>query len=212
MRILVICDDVWHSGEIAKRGLAALGHCGFAFEFLENCAAWSPARMAEFPVVMLAKSNAVTASNKRPWLTKGSQWVFQDYVRRGNGLLVIHSGAAGYAKFPAMRAVTGGAFLRHPPECSVTVEPKAGHPLARGLAPFTIWDEHYFVELADAQADVFLHTRSKHGIQPAGWMRTEEAGRVCVLTPGHSAKVWLHPSFQDLLLNALRWAGNMNGA
>lgn len=209
-RALVLCDDTWHPGEVVRRGLGKLGASGFAFEFLEDGAAWSPARMAEFPVVVLAKSNIVSARDQRSWLTAGSQRAFQDYVRRGNGLVVIHSGAAGYAEFPAMREVTGGAFLRHPPECAVTVEPKAGHPLAGDLASFTIRDEHYFVELADAQADVFLHTRSEHGVQPAGWTRTEDKGRVCVLTPGHNLEVWLHPAFQKLLSNALRWAAKMN--
>jgi uncharacterized protein len=210
IRILVMCGDTWHSGGIAKRGLAALGNCGFAFEFLEDSAAWSPARLADFPVVVLAKSNVISARDKRPWLNAGSQRAFQDYVRRGNGLLVIHSGAAGYAEVPAMRTLTGGVFLRHPPECTVTVEPKAGHALAGDLASFAIQDEHYFMELTDAQVDVFLHTRSEHGVQPAGWTRTEDGGRVCVLTPGHNLEVWLHPALQRLLSNALRWAAKLN--
>jgi uncharacterized protein len=27
------------------------------------------------------------------------------------------------------------------------------------------------------------------------------------LTPGHNLEVWLHPSYQALLLNTLRWCG-----
>ena len=44
-----------------------------------------------------------------------------------------------------------------------------------------------------------------YGTQPGGWTRTEGAGQVCMLTPGHNAEVWLHPSYQVLLGNALRW-------
>jgi type 1 glutamine amidotransferase len=29
-----------------------------------------------------------------------------------------------------------------------------------------------------------------------------------VLTPGHNAEVWRHPSFQALLRNALAWCAN----
>jgi type 1 glutamine amidotransferase len=52
---------------------------------------------------------------------------------------------------------------------------------------------------------VFLTTRSSHGLQPAGWTRCEGRGRVCALTPGHFAEVWLHPGFQRLLVNAVHW-------
>jgi len=52
---------------------------------------------------------------------------------------------------------------------------------------------------------VFLHTRSRHGVQPAGWTRAEGLGRVGVLTPGHNLEVWLHPGFQKLLQNGLNW-------
>jgi type 1 glutamine amidotransferase len=66
-------------------------------------------------------------------------------------------------------------------------------------------DEHYFMAMNDSRADIFLQSHSEHGVQPAGWTRTHGAGRVCVLTPGHSEEVWLHPSFQKLLSNALHW-------
>ena len=61
--------------------------------------------------------------------------------------------------------------------------------------------------LDDPQAEVFVTTTSEHGQQPGAWRRAEGAGHVAVLTPGHTVEVWLHPSFQALLLNALRWCG-----
>jgi type 1 glutamine amidotransferase len=85
------------------------------------------------------------------------------------------------------------------------VSPLAGHPLTAGCEPFTLHDEHYHMALDDANADVFMTTRSVHGQQPGGWARREGAGRVAVLTPGHVVDVWRHPSFQALLRNALGW-------
>jgi type 1 glutamine amidotransferase len=99
----------------------------------------------------------------------------------------------------------GGVFLHHPEQCPVTVSPRAGHPLAAGTAPFTLKDEHYFMALDDPQAEVFVTATSEHGEQPGGWTRMEGRGRVAVLTPGHNLRVWLHPAFQALLLNSLRW-------
>ena len=43
--------------------------------------------------------------------------------------------------------------------------------------------------------------------RPGGWTREEGTGRVCVLTPGHNVEVWLHPIYQALLGNTLRWCG-----
>jgi type 1 glutamine amidotransferase len=99
-----------------------------------------------------------------------------------------------------------GWFLRHPEQCAVDRLPRPGHPVVAGVNPFMVHDEHYFMALADHNAEVFLHSQSVPGIKPAGWTRPAGCGRVCVLTPGHTEEVWLHPMFQLLLGNALHWA------
>jgi len=211
MQVLVLCDDRWHPAGVVYAGLAALpqGDAAepFTFDWIENAADWTAERMAAYPVVMLVKSNNVSATDERPWVTEDVEQAFLDYVRRGNGLLVVHSGSAGYAETPVLRGLLGGVFAHHPPQCEVTVTPQAGHPLTAGSAPFTVLDEHYEMALDDAQADVFMTTASEHGVHPGGWTRAEGDGRVCMLTPGHNVDVWLHPSFQTLLINALRWCG-----
>ena len=139
------------------------------------------------------------------------QRAFVRYVQQGGGLLAVHSGTV-YAVHATLRALIGGAFVRHPEQCPVTVEPQPGHPLTAGCTPFTLLDEHYIMEQDDPQADVFLTTTSEHGTQPGGWMRIEGLGRVCVLTPGHNLPVWQHPSFQALLRNALGWCSQASAA
>lgn len=210
MQTLVLCDDQWHPARIPQAGLNALGDCGFTFDWLENAEDWSAARMATYPLVVLTKANNMSSTDYRPWVTDEVQAALLDYVRQGNSLLVIHSGTAGYRELPVLRGLLGGVFIQHPPQCLVTVEPKADHPLTVGSVPFTLKDEHYFMEFDDAEADLFLTTTSTHGAQPGGWTRVEGDGRVCVLTPGHNLEVWLDPSFQILLGNALRWCGKVD--
>jgi uncharacterized protein len=96
---------------------------------------------------------------------------FCEYVRRGKGLLVVHSGSAGYRDTPGLRALLGGVFASHPPQCPVTVVPREGHSLTAASAPFSLVDEHYRMDFDGPQADVFLTTSSEHGDQPAGWTR-----------------------------------------
>jgi type 1 glutamine amidotransferase len=207
MRVLVLCDDYWHPARTPRTGLAPLADEGFEFDWIENAADWSASTMAGYPVVLLTKSNNVSSSDQTPWVTEEVQAAFTSYVQRGNGLLLIHSGTAGYQETLELRRLTGGTFRSHPAQCPVTVEPREGHPLTAGSKQFTVVDEHYMMDHDDARSDVFLATRSEHGTQPGGWTRAEGDGRVCVLTPGHNLAVWLEPSYQVLIANALRWCG-----
>jgi type 1 glutamine amidotransferase len=209
MKTLVLCGDTWHPARIAKEGLGALSGSEFTFDWIEDIREWSSERMKTYPLVILTKSNNVSSIDQTGWMTDTVQALFSDYVRRGMGLLAIHSGTAEYDQKPVLRGLLGGVFDHHPEQCPVTVSPQADHPLGAGAAPFTLQDEHYFMVLDDTRADVFVTTTSNYGVQPGGWRRTEGDGRVAVLTPGHNLEVWLHPSFQALLINYLRWCGKL---
>jgi hypothetical protein len=206
MKVLVFCDDLYHPAVTVRAGLAPLS-ASFTFDWVENAAGWDARQLAGYDVVLLAKSNVCSAQDKTPWLAGPTEDVLGQFVRTGGGLVAVHSGTASYKDRPAVRVVLGGVFDRHPPPCPVMVEPRAGHPLTAGVpAAFTVHDEHYQMIMDDPATDVFLHTRSEHGVQPAGWTRREGAGRVAVLTPGHFPEVWLHEGMQQLLTNALQWA------
>ncbi len=207
LRVLVLCDDRWHPARTPRAGLTPLEGAGFYFDWIEHAGAWSAERMRDYPVVLLTKSNDTSATETTPWVDDRVATAFVDYVRAGHGLLAIHSGTASYQEQKVMRALLGGVFDRHPEQCAVTVAARPGHPLAAGVDPFTVTDEHYMMILDDAQADVFATTTSEHGEQPGGWTRRVGDGRVCVLTPGHNVDVWLHPNCQVLIANALRWCG-----
>ncbi|HRW06702.1 MAG TPA: ThuA domain-containing protein [Caldilineaceae bacterium] len=203
--VLVLCDDKWHPAKTPREGLGALPQHDFHFDWIENAHDWSAERMATYPLVILTKSNNVSATDTTHWMTDEVQHAFLNYVRQGGGLLAIHSGTAEYREATVLRSLLGGVFLHHPKQCPVTVTPKAGHGLTAGSAAFTGKDEHYFMEMNDDSVDIFLTSSSEHGEQPAGWTRTEGNGRVCVLTPGHNVEVWLEPAYQPLISNAMRW-------
>ena len=183
----MLCEDQWHPLQIPRAGLGALTGTEFTFDWIENAEAWSPGNMLRYKLVILAKSNNVSASDNTGWMTASIQAAFSDYVRKGNGLLAIHSGAAGYEQMPVLRSLLRGVFTHHPEQCLVTMTPHVGHPLSIGCAPFTLQVEHYFMALDDPQVDVFMTTTSVHNVE-----------------------VWLHPSFQILLLNTLRWCGKVS--
>jgi type 1 glutamine amidotransferase len=207
MKILVICGDYWHPVEIPGKGLEAVKEIGMKYDWITNARNWSSERMAAYPLVILTKSNNVSTADQTNWMDESVQSDFLEYVRKGNGLLAIHSGTADYGQAPVLRNLLGGVFSHHPEQCLVTMNPIAGHPLSIGSESFSAKDEHYFMTMDDPKADVFMTTLSEHGQQPGAWRRAEGDGRVAVLTPGHNLEVWLHPSFQTMLLNAMRWCG-----
>jgi type 1 glutamine amidotransferase len=212
-RVLVFCDDLYHPAATVRAGLAPLVSAGrWEFDWIENAAGWDARQLRDYGIVLLSKSNVCSATDKTPWLSGPTEGVLSDFVRAGGGLLAVHSGTASYKDVPGVRALLGGVFDRHPPPCPVTVAPRPGHALTTGVAtPFIIHDEHYQMIMDDPAVDVFLHTRSGHGVQPAGWTRQEGSGRVAVLTPGHFPEVWLQTGMQRLLANALQWVAGKLG-
>lgn len=207
MRVLVLCDDRWHPASTARAGLAPLEGSDFTFDWIEDARDWTAERLRTYPVVLLTKSNNVSLKDEAPWVDASVGRAFVDFVGAGGGLLALHSGTAGYRDQPELRGLLGGVFDHHPPQCAVTIAPAAEPGLAAGISPFTVTDEHYMMVLDDPHAAVFLLTTSEHGTQPGGWTRREGHGRVCVLTPGHLTEVWLHPNYQTMIRNGLRWVG-----
>ena len=205
MKTLVFCDDSAHPASLTRDGLAALGECGLEFDWVEDPCAWRPESLSQYALVIFSKANNRSQAKHETWATEETGKAFLDYVAAGNGILFLHSGTALYDNSPSLCRLMGGVFTGHPPQCPVTVAPNTDHPLAAGSSSFTLMDEHYMMEMNDPDVDLFLHTDSEHGRQPAGWTRAEGKGRVCVLTPGHNLEVWRHPSYQTLLRNSLAW-------
>lgn len=205
MRILVLCDDRWHPAQTVRKGLSPLEGKDVVIDFYSDAKEWSVEGMERYPLVIVSKSNNCSSNDETPWMTQAVEDAFIHYVEQGSGLLVIHSGTAEYQETSTFKKLLGGVFTHHPEPCPVTVEPTGRHPLVEGLESFTVTDEHYFMEMVDDNKEIILNTSSLHGTQPGAWIKTLGKGRVGVLTPGHTADVWLHPGFQKILKKLMNW-------
>jgi type 1 glutamine amidotransferase len=206
-RLLVCCDDFYHKGADVRRGLAPLIESeGLVVDWVDGCGLSSCAPLASYELILLAKTNVLSSQQPETlWIPEEDER-FVEYVNQGGRLLAVHAGLTYREHVPALRRLAGGHFMHHPPVCEVTVQGIAGHPL--GLLAdeaFTVTDEHYFMRIDASDAVPFLSSRSQHGEQVAGWTREEGRGRVCALTPGHFPEVWLHPTYQRLLMGAMEW-------
>ncbi len=217
MRVLVLCDDLWHPAEVVVQGVRALPAQHIQFDFVMDAKdVLTEKRLQLYDVIMNCKCNQITAANTAPWFHEGVTEVgpqqLQEYVRRGGGFLSVHSGNAFYEKDDCEEYIrfVGNYFVQHPPRCEVQVVPQGKHPITEGIEPFSIRDEHYEIRTVCDDLTPILYTNSQQGgCQLGGYTRQIGKGRLCVLTPGHILDVWQTPQYQKLLLQALRWCANL---
>ncbi|MCL1806852.1 MAG: ThuA domain-containing protein [Oscillospiraceae bacterium] len=214
MKCLLICDDHWHPGVVPSDGVKPLEAKGFSFDVVTDAGTFSPECLSNYPVVVLCKGEG--------WMTEETENAFIRYAENGGGLLAVHNGTVTTDANLALGRLLGCRFSYHPCDCPVMVQPLKPHPVTEGVEAFCEVDEHYRLEILSNDSDILMasysppqgeehlyrenpYHNSPAWICPAGLVRTQGKGRVCVLTPGHHPAVWQNQQVQRLLENALRW-------
>jgi type 1 glutamine amidotransferase len=149
----------------------------------------------------------------------------------GTGMVGWHGGIAdSFRAHSDYLHLIGGQFATHPSKhpdevCgdqsdnylthTVEIVPEAAeHPIVAGLDSFELCTEQYWV-LTDELCDVLARTThpapSWHPWHrtvtcPAAWTRNWGAGRIAVVTPGHSLDVLEHPSVRTMIERSITWA------
>jgi trehalose utilization protein len=207
MKILVICDDFYHHEEVIKPGLAFLEdehEVTYATDMSEYCFTEKP--LSGYDVVITAKDRQISKSNKENWLTDEIVQQYSDYANNKGGLIFLHAGSVLCRHSEIIKDISGCSFESHPEQCPVDFCITAVHPIVDGVTDFTEKDEHYFIDFKATDADIFLKSRSNHGIQAAGYTRVHnDSGRVCVLTPGHNLEVFQNEQYKKIIGNAVLW-------
>ena len=222
MRVLLLCDDFWHPGQVPIDGVAPLEKRGFQFDIITDAKDFKTETLASYPVVIISKCDEISQSDKASWKTLDVQQAFVDYVENGGGLLVIHTGLVAGEHTETLDRLIGSRFTFHPQDCPVTVQPVKPHPITDGVELFCEVDEQYRLEIIADDIDIIMASYSapqgeeaKYESEPyfnsgawigaAGYVRTQGKGRVCVLTPGHHLPVWHNLQYQKILENSIRW-------
>ena len=221
MKVLVICDDIWHPGEVIARGLKPLEEKGYELDIVMAAKdILTKDMLYNYEVIINAKGNAHSPANaKSPWFEDGVTAVmpedFREYIEEGHGFIALHSGNTYHPETRKdMVDLIGNSFIRHPKQCPITAYAVKDHPIISGIEPFTFRDEHYMIQLYnEEELDIFMETKSdtEAGVQPAGYTKQVGKGRLVVLTPGHNCAVLLHPSYQKILANAIEYAAGKLG-
>lgn len=218
MKVLVICDDIWHPGEVIVRGLKPLEKKGYELDFVMAAKdILTKDMLYDYDVILNSKTNSHSPGNaSAPWFEPGVTAVmpedFREYVEAGHGFIALHSGTCySNKRQAAMTDMIGCEFLGHPPQCTIRAEMVKESPINAGVENFEFRDEHYRINVLCEDADVFMTTTSdtEAGTQVGGYTRLMGKGRLCVLTPGHNCAVLRNEQYAKMLCNALDWcAGN----
>lgn len=225
MRVLLLCNDYYHPGDVPIKGMEPLRAKGINYDIVTSYSDFDPGVLKNYDVVIMSTSDEIYSENCIQWKTDAVQEAFITYVENGGGLLVTHNGLVASDKTGKLDMLIGSRFVHHPANLPVEVQMIKSHPVTEGVEPFCENDEQYYIEILAPDVDILgagygaaMGTPDKYDsepyhnapakITPTVYVRTQGKGRICALTPGHFVEVWLHPEFQKLLENALRWCAN----
>lgn len=167
----------------------------------------------------------VIVSNWTPYPKTAREWpeitekAFLDFIRKGGGFVVVHAAACTFQEWPPFQEIIGLTWddkkTSHARYGPFTVKVRnAAHPIARGLADFSITDELYqnMTALTDKPFDtVFDAFSAKEAngtgkVEPMLIATTFGKGRGVNLMLGHDAAAMRNTGFQTLLLRSAEWA------
>jgi type 1 glutamine amidotransferase len=130
----------------------------------------------------------------------------ESFVRRGGGLLAVHSASASFTEEEAYLQLLGGRFVEHGPVEPFDVRPTGLPDDPFGdIPPFSVEDELYRHEY-DPGNRIHLYTPLGDEQEPVVWTRSHGAGRVCYSALGHTVSSMRHPQAQQILQRGLVWA------
>lgn len=206
--ILMVLGGAHHDFEGFEAAMAGfLRQQGYGVESTYNHECFTGLESEDYDAVLLYTSLGDASDGTRygPDLAPQQVEALRDWVRGGRGLLGVHSATVCCKGNRAHRELVGGRFEKHPKPFSFAVYPlHCRNEITRGLTAFTVFDEFYFHECS-ADIDVCLAAVHDEEVHPMGWTRTEGAGRVAYLSPGHYADQWADSTYRTILLRMLAW-------
>ena len=154
-------------------------------------------------------------------MTDEEKAAFADFIKSGHGFVGVHSATDTFYTWETYLEIIGGYFNNHPWHQEVTVEvvDPSNKIVSMWGKSFQTNDEiyqtsdfqykntHVLLKLDPASVDL-----KKPGVSrrfygwPMAWTRTYGKGRVFYTGLGHEEAVWKDARFQEMLLNAIKWA------
>jgi hypothetical protein len=145
---------------------------------------------------------------------KGKQHL-REFLESGKAMVVIHHALLSYQAWPWWyQEVVGGRYRlagegKNPSSTyklgqQMFITPQK-HAITAGIKPFAITDEAYKRMWISPQVTPLLTTDNPNSDSTIGWVSPYEKSRVVYIQLGHGHGSFEHPSFRELVHNAILW-------
>ena len=153
-------------------------------------------------------------------ITDHAQKDFLAMLDKGVGLVVLHHAVCSYRHWPEYKQIVGGRYAHAawmkdsiPQPAStytynVEVNVRVGefeHPVTKGVESFQVVDEVYANLEILPTVHPLLFTDEPRSSPLLCWVNQYKNSRVVALTLGHDKQAWQHPSFIQILSQAIQW-------
>jgi type 1 glutamine amidotransferase len=141
----------------------------------------------------------------------------QAFAESGKGIVVLHHSISGHQDWPWWsEELIGGRYLLKPdkglPASSfkhdeeMFVRPVGKHPITDGVGAMHIWDETYKGLWVSPKVTLLLETDHPNNNREVAWISPYNKSRVVYIELGHARKAHEHPSYRQLVRQAVLWA------
>lgn len=144
--------------------------------------------------------------------------VFLNEFEKGTGMVFLHHSLASHPQWPEYVQLIGGKYnlpdhtadtslrsdYRHDILLQVRVIDR-NHPVTAGMEDFEILDEGYSNTMQLPGVQNLLETSHPDCDRHIGWTHSVKNSKVVYLMGGHDKHAYEHPSFRELLSNAIHY-------
>ena len=216
---LAILGDAWHSvAPLYKSIVRKMEAVGYQMDVtMDNSVPFE--RLSEYDMVVLSRYGYDNINQLKQGLfmkqdgkklrcmSPQQEDTLEQFVKEGGELFLHHDGHCYYAEEGGIERLAKTDHRGHPPKIPVTMKPTGLLPeLTHGIAPFTVSDEEFRMDLDESTTTVFLESYSEaNGRTPQGWAHDYGKGKVVVFVPGHDRYSLEHPMVDKSISNIIDW-------
>ncbi len=216
---LVLIGDQPHEPGHLEEGLRPVFEAtGVVPHFTVDVRALSAKNLAKVGLLVILRDGlqrpGTDARSNYKWMTPEQERAVVTFVEGGGGFLNLHNSMGLYPDQGPYLALVGGRYIGHGPLERFRVEVvDSKHPVTRGVTGFFAADEQHTPPYDEGRVHLLLRNRSDDNKSAAaGWVREPGRGRLCHLANGHTLEALMHPMYQRLLCNAVRWCLRLEDA
>ena len=199
--------DSWHSfAETSDRLATIIGDLGHQVRLSDRV----EDRLVGLRPVDLLVINIGNPTEARPAETVAAmQQSLLDHLRRGGGLLGVHSSSISFATMPRWSEILGGHWIpgtsMHPSLSQTMINICGPHPITDGLGDIAVIDERYSYLSTEPDIIVLGQHDHDHLRHPIVWARDTGAGRVVYDGLGHDTRSYDSPGHVELIRHSVSW-------